>query len=241
MRWLTRIAWKNVRHKTIMRILIIEDEKEMAEVVRRAIAEDFHAVDVAYNGGDGEDLALSETYDLIILDIRLPKKDGLAVLKELRRQEVLTPVLLLTARDGIMDRVNGLDTGADDYLGKPFAIVELRARVRALLRRQVLAKSCLLSLGELVMDTAAQEVRWGETGVRLTSREYAILEYLLRNKGRLLTKGMIAEHVWDYHFDSDLNLIEVYIRRLRNKPEQEGRPRLIHTIRYGGYVIREPE
>jgi DNA-binding response OmpR family regulator len=149
---------------------------------------------------------------------------------------VQTPILLLTARDGIMDRVNGLDTGADDYLGKPFAVVELRARVRALLRRQVQAKSCLLSLGELVMDTAAQEVRWGETGIKLTSREYAILEYLLRNKGRMLTKGMIAEHVWDYHFDSDLNLIEVYIRRLRNKLEQEGRPRLIHTISY-----REPD
>lgn len=224
-----------------MRILIIEDEKEMARVVRRAVSEDSHAVDVAYNGGDGEEMALSELYDLIILDVMLPRKDGLAVLKELRYQGMQTPVLLLTARDGISDRVNGLDIGADDYLGKPFAMVELRARVRALLRRQSQAKSCILTLGDLVMNTAAHEVRWGETYIELTSREYAILEYLLHNKGRLLTKGMIAEHVWDYHFDSDLNLIEVYIRRLRNKLEQAGRPRLIHTIRYCGYIIREPD
>lgn len=224
-----------------MRILIIEDEKELADILRRAMSQDFYAVDIAYNGSAGEELAFSETYDLIILDIMLPGKDGLAVLKALRGQGVQLPILLLTARDGITDRVKGLDAGADDYLGKPFAVAELRARIRALLRRHSMSKSCALTLGELVMDTATHEVRWGEARIELTSREHAILEYLLRNKGRLLTKGMIAEHVWDYHFDSDLNVIEVYIWRLRNKLEQCGRPRLIHTIRNGGYVIREPE
>ncbi|KAA0230991.1 response regulator transcription factor [bacterium] len=224
-----------------MRILIIEDEKDLADMVRRAMLQDSHAVDVAHNGRTGEEMALSETYDLIILDIMLPGKDGLAVSRELRKQGLQTPILLLTARDNVTDRVKGLDAGADDYLGKPFALAELCARVRALLRRQSQAKSCVLTLGELEMDTATHEVRWGETRVELTSREHAILEYLLRNKGRLLTKGMIAEHVWDYHFNSDFNLIEVYIRRLRSKLEQRGRPRLIYTVRHSGYVIREPD
>ncbi len=224
-----------------MRILIIEDEKDLADMVRRAMLQDSHAVDVVHNGRTGEEMALSENYDLIILDIMLPGKDGLAVSRELRHQGSQTPILLLTARDSVTDRVKGLDAGADDYLGKPFALAELCARVRALLRRQSQAKSCVLTLGELEMDTATHEVRWGETRVELTSREHAILEYLLRNKGRLLTKGMIAEHVWDYHFDSDYNLIEVYIRRLRSKLEQRGRPRLIHTVRHSGYVIREPD
>jgi len=211
-----------------MRILIIEDEKEVASFIRRALLEESHAVDVAQDGLAGEEMALSEAYDLIILDLMLPRKTGLAV-------------LLLTARDEVADRVAGLDAGADDYLGKPFAVAELRARVRALLRRQSDNKASLLSAGDLVMNTVLHEVRIRENRLELTSREYAILEYLLRNKGRLLTKGMIAEHVWDYHFDSDFNLIEVYIRRLRQKVERAGGMRLIHTVRNSGYVIREPE
>jgi DNA-binding response OmpR family regulator len=224
-----------------MRILIIEDEKEVARFVQRALLEESHAVDAAEDGLRGEEMALAEAYDLIILDLMLPKKDGLAVLKTLRREGLATPVLLLTARDEVSDRVAGLDAGADDYLGKPFAVAELRARVRALLRRQSDNKASLLSAGDLVMDTVSHVVRIGENHLELTSREYAILEYLLRSKGRLLTKGMIAEHVWDYHFDSDFNLIEVYIRRLRQKIEQAGGQRLIHTVRNSGYVIREPE
>ncbi|MCG3119135.1 MAG: Response regulator MprA [bacterium] len=223
-----------------MRILIIEDEKEVADLVRRVLREESYAVDVARDGHAGKDLALAEAYDLIILDIMLPKQDGLTLLAELRQQNVHTPVLLLTARDEIGDRVKGLDAGADDYLGKPFAMAELRARVRALLRRQVPNKSTRLTVGDLVLDTVAHEVRLGDTVLELTSREYAILEYLLRNKNRLLTKGMIAEHVWDYHFDSDLNLIEVYVGRLRQKLEHNNCPRMIHTVRNGGYVIREP-
>ncbi|MDZ7288448.1 MAG: response regulator transcription factor [candidate division KSB1 bacterium] len=224
-----------------MRILIIEDEKEVARFIRRTLLEESHAVDVAHDGLAGEEMALSEEYDLIILDLMLPRKDGLAVLKTLRRESVVTPILLLTARDEVSDRVAGLDAGADDYLGKPFAVAELRARVRALLRRQSDTKASLLSAGNLVMDTVSHEVSLGQHRLELTSREYAILEYLLRNKGRLLTKGMIAEHVWDYHFDSDFNLIEVYIRRLRQKIEPTAGQKLIHTVRNSGYVIRDPE
>jgi DNA-binding response OmpR family regulator len=224
-----------------MRILIIEDEKALAEMVGRILSQDCHAVDIAYNGITGKEFACSENYDLIVLDIMLPRKDGLSVLKELRQQGVTSPVLLLTARDNVTDRVKGLDAGADDYLGKPFAVAELRARIRALLRRSSQEKSSVLKHGNLVMDTAAHEVRCGKIRLELTSRERAILEYLLHNKGRLVTKGMIAEHVWDYHFDSDLNLIEVYILRLRKKLEQNGRPRLIHTVRNGGYIIRSED
>lgn len=222
-----------------MRILIIEDEKDLADMVSRTISQDNHAVDVAYNGVAGEAMAFTENYDLIVLDIMLPRKDGLSVLRELRQQGIQSPVLLLTARDAVTDRVKGLDAGADDYLGKPFAVAELRARIRALLRRNSQEKSSLLKLGNLEMDTKTHEVRRGETRLELTSRELAMLEYLLHNKGRLVTKGMIAEHVWDYHFDSDFNLIEVYILRLRKKLEHDGHPRLIHTVRNGGYIIRD--
>lgn len=224
-----------------MRILVLEDEKDVASFVRQALLEEAHAVDVAHDGLAGEGLALAEPYDLIILDVMLPHKNGLAVLKTLRREGVAVPVLLLTARDEVTDRVAGLDAGADDYLGKPFALAELRARVRALLRRNSATKDNTLTLGELVLDPAAHEVRLRESRIELTSREYAILEYLLRNKGRLVTKGMIAEHVWDYHFDSDYNLIEVYVRRLRQKIEPPGFPRLLHTVRNGGYLLREAE
>ncbi|MGH7492043.1 MAG: response regulator [bacterium] len=224
-----------------MRILIIEDEQEVASCIRHALLQDSHAVDLAPDGLAGEEMALSEAYDLIILDLMLPRKEGLAVLKTLRREGATTPILLLTARDDVSDRVRGLDAGADDYLGKPFAVTELQARARALLRRQTPTRSPELSAGDLLMDTAAHDVRLGETRLELTHREYAILEFLLRNKGRLLSKGMIAEHVWDYQYDGDFNLIEVYIRRLRLKLEQGSQPRLIHTVRNSGYIIREPE
>lgn len=224
-----------------MRILVIEDEKALADFVRRALVEDSHAVDVAHDGLAGEQLALAEAYDLILLDVMLPNKDGLAVLKKLRREGAAAPVLLLTARDEVADRVAGLDAGADDYLGKRFAVAELRARVRALLRRHSGHKDALLAVADLVLEPASHEVRLRDSRIELTSREYAILEYLLRNKGRLVTKGMIAEHVWDYHFDSDYNLIEVYVRRLRQKIEAHGHARVIHTLRNSGYIIREPE
>ncbi len=224
-----------------MRILILEDEHDVAAFVKKALTEEKYAVDIAHDGREGEDLALSESYDLIIIDIMLPKKDGLAVLTSLRKEELETPVLMLTARGEVHDRVAGLDAGADDYLSKPFAVAELRARVRSLLRRGTSSKSPVLHAGDLTLDTVKHEVRLNKKLIELTNREYAILEYLLRNKNRLLSKGMIAEHVWDFHFSADYNLIEVYIRRLRNKVELTGHPRIIHTIRNGGYVIREPE
>lgn len=223
-----------------MRILVIEDEQDVAAFVKKAMIEEKHAVDIAHDGAKGQELALSESYDLLILDIMLPQKDGIAVLKTLRKEGVQTPVLILTARGDVHDRVMGLDAGADDYLRKPFAVAELRARVRSLLRRQSSSRAPVLRAGDLILDPLSHEVRLKDRLIELTNREYAILEYLLRNKNRLLSKGMIAEHVWDFHFSSDYNLIEVYIRRIRNKVERH-QQRLIHTVRNGGYVIRDPE
>jgi DNA-binding response OmpR family regulator len=222
-----------------MRILVIEDEQDVAAFVKKVVSDEKHAVDIAFDGTEGEDLALSESYDLIILDIMLPGTDGLAVLRTLRKEGVQVPVLMLTARGDVHDRVAGLDAGADDYLPKPFAVAELRARVRSLLRRQSLDRAPVLSAGDLALDPVTHEVRLKDKPVELTNREYAILEYLLRNKNRLLSKGMIAEHVWDFHFSGDYNLIEVYIRRIRNKIEHG--QSLIHTVRNGGYIIRDSE
>lgn len=223
-----------------MRILVIEDERDIGLFVKKVLREESHAVDLAEDGVRGQELALDESYDLIILDVMLPKKTGLQVLAAVRQAGIQTPVLILTARGEVRDRVAGLDAGADDYLIKPFAVAELRARVRALLRRQT-NRAPVLTAGSLSLDPSAHEVRVDDRPAELTSREFAILEYLLRNKNRLLSKGMIAEHVWDFHFDSDYNLIEVYIRRLRQKLSAAGAPELIHTIRNGGYTIREPE
>lgn len=223
-----------------MRILIVEDEIDIAEFVQKTLLAESHAVDIARDGVSGEELALSEPYDLIVLDIMLPRKDGLAVLKTLRVYGLHTTVLLLTARGEVPDRVAGLDAGADDYLVKPFAVSELRARVRALLRRASQEKTARLSAGDLILDTVAQEVQVDHRPIELTRREFAILAYLLHNKNRLVSKGMIAEHVWDYHFNSDYNLIEVYIRRLRQKIERFSKFKLIHTIRNGGYSLRDP-
>lgn len=224
-----------------MRILIVEDEADIADFVRKTLLEESHAVDIAGDGLTGEELAFAEPYDLIILDIILPDKDGIAVLKSLRDGGVQTSVLMLTARGEVRDRVAGLDAGADDYLKKPFAVAELRARVRALLRRHTPDRLPLLRAGDLSLDTATHEARINGALLDLTNREYAILEYMLRNRNRLLSKGMIAEHVWDFHFDSDYNLIEVYIRRLRQKIEQHSGHKIIHTIRNGGYTIRKDE
>lgn len=224
-----------------MRILIIEDEPDVADFVKKALREENHAVDIALDGSKGEYLALTEPYELIILDIILPRKDGFSVLKSLRAEKIVTPVLMLTARSEVPDRVAGLDAGADDYLVKPFAVAELRARVRSLLRRQSGDRSPVLQAGDLTLNTVSHEARINNDLIKLTTREYSILEYLLRNKNRLLSKGMIAEHVWDFHFSSDYNLIEVYIRRLRRKIEYKTQQKIIHTIRNSGYIIRDVE
>ena len=224
-----------------MRILVVEDEKKLAGFIKRALVEDSHAVDVAGDGDEGSFLAGSQTYDLVILDVMLPKKDGLAILREMREARKTTPVLILSARGQVKDRVKGLDQGADDYLAKPFSLDELRARVRALLRRGSEAGTSTLKLADLTMDLLRREVRRGGDEVRLTPREYALLEYLMRHPNRVLTRTSIAEHVWDYSFDWQSNVVDVFVNYLRRKIEGEGRPKLIHTIRGVGYMIREPD
>jgi heavy metal response regulator len=223
-----------------MRILVVEDEHKLAAVVRRGLEEHGYAVDVAYDGDDGLAMAEVEPYDLIVLDIMLPGIDGLTVCARLRSGRRNMPVLMLTARDTVDDRVAGLDAGADDYLVKPFAFRELLARVRALLRRDGLSKDPVLRVGDLEVDTVSHEVRRDGRQIELTSKEYAMLEYFMRNPNRVLTRTQIAEHVWDYDFMSMSNVIDVYVRYLRRKLGDDQEPRLFRTVRGTGYQLRAP-
>lgn len=223
-----------------MRILIVEDEKQLAEVLKRGLQEHGYATDVAHDGEDGLTLAETAEYDLIILDVMLPVMSGLEVARSLRARRVATPILMLTARDAVDDRVAGLDSGADDYLIKPFAFRELVARVRALLRRDELVKDPVLRVADLEVDTISREVRRAGRMVALTSKEYALLEYLVRNPSRVLTRTQIAEHVWSYDFTAMSNLVDVYIRYLRRKLDDGHEPRLIHTVRGTGYQLKVP-
>jgi len=215
-----------------MRILAIEDERRLCNIIKRGLLEEGYAVDTAYDGEDGEYLAESTPFDLIILDIMLPKKDGIEVCQELRLKKVNIPILMLTAKDTVEDRVRGLDAGADDYLVKPFAFNELLARIRALLRREGPSKSLRLQVGDLILDTLTREVWYGDRNIELTSKEYVILEFFI-------TRTMLEEHAWDYDFDSVSNLIDVYIRRLRRKIDEDSKISLIQTIRGAGYRLRE--
>ena len=224
-----------------MRILVVEDERKLAGVIRRGLEEQGYAVDLAYDGEEGLELAEVEPYDLVLLDIMLPKLDGLEVCKRLRARRRNMPVLMLTARDAVDDRVAGLDAGADDYLVKPFAFRELLARVRALLRRDGLSKDPVLRVGDLELDTVRHEVRRAGRPVELTSKEYAILEYFARNPNRVLTRTQIAEHVWDYDFVAMSNVVDVYVRYLRRKLNDEHEPRLLRTIRGTGYQLKAPD
>ena len=223
-----------------LRLLVIEDERELAHLIRRGLTEEGYAVDVAYDGEEGEAFAESVPYDLIILDIILPKKDGFALCSSLRRKNIKTRILMLTSRDSVSDRVKGLDTGADDYLVKPFAFDELSARVRALLRREIAQPSPLVQVGDLNLNTATREVRRGERAVDLANKEYSILEYLMHNPGIVITRQMIEDHVWNLSLDSESNLIEVYISRLRAKLDEPGQTSLIETVRGAGYRLRSP-
>jgi heavy metal response regulator len=222
-----------------MRILVVEDERKVASFIRQGLEEEGHAVEVAADGDAALELALDDhPYDLIVLDVMLPRRDGFKVLKALREQRIGSPVLLLTARDSVHDKVTGLDLGADDYLTKPFAFDEFLARVRALLRRGATARAPVLRLADLTLDPATREVTRGSRRITLTAREYALLEYLLRSAGRILSRPMIAQHVWGVDFDTETNIIDVYVGYLRRKIDSEGEPPLLHTVRGVGYVLK---
>ena len=225
-----------------MRILVVEDDRKVARFVRQGLCEEGHAVEIAADGAEALDFVLTEpTYDLIILDVMLPGQDGFGVLKTLRAHKVAAPVLILTARDSIADRVAGLDLGADDYLTKPFAFEEFLARVRALLRRRDVARAPILTIDNLIVDPATRRVTRGERRIDLTARQYALLEYFLRNIGRVLSRQMIAQHVWGLGFDAESNVIDVYVGYLRRKIDRDRERRLLHTVRGAGYVLQVDE
>jgi DNA-binding response OmpR family regulator len=232
------MAWTSRRNKS-MRVLVVEDEKKTASFVRKALQAENFAVDVVANGADALIAAASTPFDAIVLDIMLPGRDGLSVLRQLRERKFMTPVLLLSARGEVSERVEGLNAGADDYLPKPFELAELVARVRALTRRGGENKSPVLCVADLKLDTVTHKVRRSETEIELTVREYRLLEFLMRSAGRLCGRMMILEKVWDYDFDPGTNLVDVYIRRLRGKIDTDFEPKLLHTVRGSGYVLKE--
>ncbi len=224
-----------------MRILIVEDEKKVASFIRKGLEEQSYVVETAFDGLEGERLALKNDYDAIILDVLLPKQDGIATCQKIRLKKIDTPVLMLTALGETDDKVRGLDSGADDYLTKPFHFEELLARVRALLRRKSQDKSTLLQARDLVLDPVTRKVERAGRQIRLTSREFALLEYLLRNKGQILSRANLAQHVWNVSFDMDSNVIDVYVKLLRQKIDKEFDTPLIHTMVGAGYVLRDED
>ena len=223
-----------------MRLLVVEDEHKVASFIKQGLTEEGYAVDIADDGETGLAMALDRVHDLIILDLALPKRDGVSDLQAMRHDGVHTPVLLLTVRANIEDKVLGLDAGADDYLTKPFAFQELVARVRALLRRRADAESPVLRVADLVLDPARRTVVRNGVPIELTPREFSLLDYFMRNPDRVLSRTMIAEHVWDYSFDTTTNVIDVYVNYLRKKIDSEHTPKLLHTVRGVGYVLKEP-
>lgn len=222
-----------------MRILVIEDEKKVAGFIKKGMEEETYAVDVAVDGEEGLAMAEVNQYDLIILDLMLPKIDGLEVLTRCREKKINTPILLLTAKDSVEDKVTGLNKGADDYLTKPFAFSELLARSRSLLRRGQGEAKTVLKLADLSLDMVSHKVNRNGEEVELTGKEYSLLEYFMRNQSRVLTRTMIAEHVWDYNFDTFTNVIDVYINHLRKKIDKDHPKKLLHTLRGVGYVLKE--
>ena len=223
-----------------MRVLVVEDEKKTASFVRKALQAEGFAVDICQNGDDALAAASATPFDAIVLDIMLPGRDGLSVVQQLRERKNLMPVLLLSARGEVNERVKGLNAGADDYLPKPFELVELVARVRALTRRGAETKSTILRVADLSLDTLKHQAQRGGKTIELTIREYRLLEFLMRSTGRLCGRMMILEKVWDYDFDPGTNLVDVYIRRLREKVDTGFEPKLLHTVRGAGYVLKLP-
>jgi len=224
-----------------MRILLVEDEQSLGELVKRKLTKAGYSLDWAMDGEEAEDCLLGAEYDGIILDRMLPKKSGLEVLGALRNRGDKTPVLLLTALNSVENRVEGLDAGADDYLGKPFAMEELLARLRVMLRRASGTASYVFRLGELRLDCEKRQVFRGEKEIALTAREFDILEYLIRNAGIVLSREKIEKHVWNYDYEGGSNVIDVYIRYLRKKIDADYEKKLLHTVRGAGYVLREEE
>ncbi len=223
-----------------MNILVVEDEKKVAQFIMRALVEDGHTVDIAHDGARGLELAQSANHDLLILDVMLPKVNGLEVISTLRKNHNTTPTLMLTAKTSTDDKVAGLDSGADDYLTKPFAVEELLARVRSLLRRGGMGdKVTTLTMADLELDLVTHKAQRGNRTIELTTKEYALLEYLMRNKGRVVSRSSISEHIWNYTFDTGTNIIDVYVNHLRNKIDEKDETRLIHTVRGVGYVMKE--
>lgn len=222
-----------------MRILIVEDDKKVGAFLQKGLREEQYAVDVCTNGIDALYYAQINTYDVIILDVMLPGKDGFTVCREMRQNSILTPIIMLTAKDSVEDKVIGLSEGADDYLTKPFSFEELLARIRALLRRSQDYKTKALKVGDLEMEPLRHLVTRSGKKINLTGKEYALLEYLMRNKGRVVTQSMIIEHVWDMNYEGISNLVNVYISHLRKKIDKNAKIKLIHTIRGYGYKIDE--
>jgi DNA-binding response OmpR family regulator len=224
-----------------MRILVIEDNHRLNSSLQMNLSHEGYSVDVAYDGQEGQDIAELTPYDLIILDILLPKKDGLEVCRELRRRRIHTPILLLTARDSVDDRVHGLDAGADDYLVKPFAMRELLARLRALLRRNHPYTNGRLEMGDLVVDPITHTVEREGRSIDLTPKEFALLEYFMYHPNQVVTREMIEQHIWNYDFECSSNVIDVYVRRLRRKIDDPFEVKLLATIRGVGYQLASPQ
>jgi DNA-binding response OmpR family regulator len=222
-----------------MRILVVEDERKVSTFIQRGLEEEGFSVEAAFDGEEGLRKAEAEPFDLILMDVMLPKMDGLAAIKSLRDKDIQTPILCLTARDSVDEKVSGLDIGADDYLAKPFAFVELVARCRALIRRGSNDRGAEILFADLRLDPVAHKVWRAGEEITLTSKEYALMEYFIRNPNRVLTRLMIAENVWDYTFDSFTNIIDVYVNYLRNKIDQKFDKKLIHTVRGAGYALKE--
>ena len=224
-----------------MRILVVEDEKKINDVIVKTLKKEKYGVDSCFDGEEALDYIFSVEYDIILLDIMLPKKDGFEVLKSMRKKGIKTPVLFLTARDQIEDRVRGLDLGADDYLVKPFAFEELLARIRVVLRKNSGSgedSGNILKIANLTVDCNKHEVFRDEISIKLSAKEFSILEYMMRNKGRVVSKEKIEEHVWDFDYEGGSNIVEVYIKFLRKKVDNDFSPKLIHTIRRVGYILK---
>ena len=222
-----------------MHILVIEDEKKVARLIQKGLEEEAYAVDVAHDGERGLSMSETHQYDLLIVDVMLPKMNGMELVQVIRSRKGKTPIIMLTAKATIEDKVAGLDSGADDYLTKPFAFEELLARVRSLLRRGAQQKSTILAIADLELDTVTHKAKRGGRTIELTAKEYALLDYFLQNKDRVLTRSAISEHIWDYNFDTGTNIIDVYINHLRNKVDNNFDKKLIHTVRGVGYVLKE--